>query len=301
MPSENYLKITTYGAGAHPACVLLSQHGDDGSRFVSQHPEITAAINTDSETLHQYIAIEHDFGITPLAHQTAQEAAKITKNRYRLDVVEALFPRAILDANRIPEYCVRNIFRKDQQQIIETLRGIYTKTVQEIDLTLKNVFTHKCFFLNIHSMSPYSPAVASNFSKKAPQETPETLADYINHYTHPAQRGDRRFLDVITKVNDSDAETVDNEPFREALIKRLDERRIAYRINHPYTSFEHTLGTTYSRMYKGATIDIPKDYLARGRAEDANWDLTQLEVDSKKVENLSSTVALAIADRVVRH
>lgn len=281
---------------SHPHVIILVQHGDDGSLLQKTHPEIFRAIPETKHTIQTYLNIEQDFGTPELAHAIAQKL----KNSSRVDVIEIRYPRAIIDANRIEKHMIRDIFtEKGRIEFKSLLQKIYKTSMAEIDDTFHELDASKNdIFLSVHSMAPFSPKNSQQHATGGLVITPHTIKKYISSYTEPSNRGVRRPICLNTTLHGQPSEKMLADKQLVALLQtQLDLIFLPNRQDDPYPTSDFATSATYMLEYPGASIDVPKDFISIGSVDNPKWDLAHLQIDSNKIEILSTAIATAIKKR----
>lgn len=289
------VRCTSYGPENKKAdVVLLSPHGGNSRQLVRS---LNGSFDDSPDVLNEYLNIDADFGADALAHATAQEIAMVSGD-LRVDVVQVLYERGIIDPNRVTEVSVRNILDYSKTRVHgDFLRRIHIGTLQIIEKVLAQIDETKGLFLDIHSMSPYTPVNLMG-------EQPGRLRAYNFPYLSRSQRKDRRYLDLITDIP---GEGLVANPFVLGNVQSaLWDAGQDFRRNNPYPKpgypARNIMGTRYMEKHVGLALDFPKDMLSVGTAEDDGWDISNLELDGNKTENIAKILAGAAIQslRVIR-
>jgi predicted N-formylglutamate amidohydrolase len=264
-----------------PDCMLLCQHGDDGKSFFTEFPGFSTSGHIDKSLLEKYIAVEQDAGTTSLTHRLA---ARISEEGYAVGILEVRFPRGIIDSNRITEKSIQNVFNSESNHsLAEELRSLHKTAIAYIESKLSKV--QPSLLLDIHSMAHFTPLASSESSVRAVKLELGNMEEYLDAWLNPLRRGERRYVDIITQLNDGT--TVGDIKFSAMLGAELHKANIPYRFNNPYPTAPEVMTTKYLQRYPGVAIDIPKDYLADG-------PLDALEINPTKVEQIAIPIVNAV-------
>lgn len=280
------VQCTSYGPENKKAdVVLLSPHGGNSRQLVKS---LDGAFDDSPDVLDEYLNIDADFGADALAHAIAQEIAMVSGD-LRVDVVQVLYERGIIDPNRVMEVSVRNILDYSKVRVhSDFLRRIHTGTLQIIERILAQIDDTKGLFLDIHSMSPYTPINLIG-------EQPGRLKAYNFPYRSRSQYKDRRYLDLITDIPGEGL--IANPIVLGNVQSALSDAGQNFRRNNPYPKpgypARNIMGTKYMVEHVGLALDYPKDHLSKGVAEEDGWDIAQLELDENKVEHMARILAQA--------
>lgn len=265
--------------------VLVSPHGGNSRQLVRR---LDGAFSDTPEVMEEYLNIDADFGADALSHAIAQEIAGVSGD-LRVEVVQILYERGIIDPNRVPAVAIRNVL--DYGRVGENkdfLRRIHGVTLDIVDKILRQIAVTKGMFLDIHSMAPYSPLNLMG-------EQPGRLGAYNYPYRSRSQRGGRRFLDLITDIPGQGL--IANPIILENVQSALSDNGQNFRRNNPYPKpgypAGNIMGIRYMTKFAGLCVDFPKDQLSMGVAEDDGWDIANLEVDGNKVEHVAKILAKA--------
>lgn len=287
MEGIDVVKVTSYGSENRKAdCVFLAQHDGGPEQLI---PRINGSLIDAPEVVDEYMEVNRDVGSAELAHVSAMEAVRIS-NDLRVLVVEALVPREIIDPNRIKEYAVRNVLNPEgSQEAVGLLLRIHEKIVTVMNELLYGLLKNKGIFVDIHTMSPFSP---ENYL----DEEAGRLTEFIDLWTNPArQKSGRRSLDLITEIP---GERLIADP---VLVRNfsaaLEANNVDKKYNDPYPRqgypTRRVLGTLRMIDIPGIAIDVPKDYLSVAGVADPEWHLGKLKLSSEKVGFLAKILAKA--------
>lgn len=287
MGEIDLVKISSYGPQKeNPDVVLLSPHGGSSRQLVRK---LNGSFDDDPTTLEAYLRIDADTGANELAHGVAQEIVAISGD-LRVDVVQVLFERGLVDPNRVVGFANRNVLSYGQIGAHGSLlRQVHAEAISVIDQSLAGIGKKGekgGIFFDIHSMASHTP-------KHLEGEQPGHLKAYNFAYGSRSQRGARRFFDLITDIP---GEGMIASPivFRN-VANALTDRRVSFRQNNPYPRpgypARNVRSTWHMVNYSGLALDLPKDSLSKGVAEDAGWDIANLEIDHGKVERMAKILA----------
>lgn len=280
------VRLSTYGPKEREAdVVLLSPHTGNSRKLLEK---LNGSFDDSPAVVDEYLRIDADFGADALACGLAREIALISGD-LRVDVVEVLYERGIVDANRVSKVARRNVLGYGHiSRHNDFLRQIHDKTLEIVDKALAQVDRTKGLFLDVHSMAPYSPDGLVG-------EHPGLLKAYNFAYGR-SRRGSRRYLDLVTSIPGEG--TIANPILFENVQSALDNAGMDFRLNNPYPRPGYPAGNIRSMSYMlahpGLALDFPKDQLSKGVAEDDGWDIANLEVDGNKVENIVRILAGAV-------
>lgn len=294
MEGLDLVRLSTYGPKEREAdVVLLSPHTGNSRKLLEK---LDGAFDDSLSVVDEYLRIDADFGADALACGLAREIAMISGD-LRVDVVEVLYERGIVDANRVSKVARRNVL--DYGHISrhqDFLRQIHDKTLGIVDKVLAQVDRTKGLFLDVHSMAPYSP-------KGLVGEHPGVLKAYNFAYGR-SQRGNRRYIDLVTSIPGEG--TIANPILFKNVQNALNNAGMDFRLNNPYPNPGYPAGNIKSMSYMlahpGLALDFPKDMLSVGTAEDDKWDISDLKFDGNKAENIAKILANAAIQslRVIR-
>ncbi len=288
------VEVTRYGAPIGvPNCVVLCAHGDDGQAFQQAYPEILEGCAGNEDLFARYMAIEYDFAATELSHAIADAISAAAE--FMVDVVEARLPRAVIDAARVPEASVRNVFARGVSEAsTDLLRSLHRNAIATAHKTVRSLHPAAGVFLDIHTMAPYSPAVVPASKSRAIQETPESLRAYVHAYV----KGDGRHrnIDLITRT--SDGERVADMHLVEALSHCLTLVGLRFDLNEPYTSDNDLIAAQLMRERRGITIDFPKDMFCY--CDTTRFSFFEATIDESKLQHVARPVASAIVEVLTR-
>ncbi len=282
---SRHVIYTRYKEEQKPKCVLLCQHGDDGSKLLARYPDFHERCKIPRELLTTYLAVERDFGTSELVHEIAK------RTNCSVTVIEIELHRGIIDPNRGIEKAVQNLFvHSENLELVAQLREAHREALEDVNSILLEL--KPAVLLDIHSMSPYTPKTDAESKVRAVRLEPGEVESYLDAWLNPARRGERRFVDIVTQL--VDGTVVANQKLADTLAGRFTGWGIPYRFNHPYPTAPEVMSTSYMRDYpgtSGATIDIPKDYLADGT-------LDALKLNSLKINTMAAAIASAINEFV---
>jgi hypothetical protein len=294
MANSEFVKRTVYGnkAAARTDVVLISPHDGEWRPFFELYPELLTICPARKETLETFLKIEEDFGASELVAEIAKYIGKASNN-LRIDIIEILLPRSVIDGNRVTEKAVRHIFNHhDHSDLVHVFQELHRGVVNTIQNYLKEL-SPGGIVIDVHTMAPYDPNKSNKATAtEAISETPDNLPLYIDGYINRRKYGQRRVLDLITQT--ADKETLADLKLAEILEKSLQKYQFTTKRNDPYPYSEYTLSTRYVRQYQGIAIDIPKDYLSIRKAEEEGFDLANLEIDFYKLNILAEAIGTAV-------
>lgn len=296
--SSALLSETHYGDKDRLDCVLLVQHDGDASQFLNRFPFLRQAfcVPHRQNTLERYFAIDQDKGSAPLAHATAKALARFAPE-YGSQVLEIHLPRAIIDINRIAGKALRNIFRYPHDiSVTQELKYIHAQIIETLRLRIHSQL--RAILVDIHTMAPFSPDAAFPTATEAISESPGTLDDYVDIWTNPAKRGERRAIDLVTEVRYPDGrvrEAADGQ-LTEIMKEIFSARDIPFCFNHPYPTAPHIMSTEYMQRCRGIAVDVPKDLLTVHPAEDPRFSLENPIFDARKIGRIARAIADAVEE-----
>ncbi|HLD73103.1 MAG TPA: hypothetical protein VJA23_05985 [Candidatus Nanoarchaeia archaeon] len=266
-----------------PDCLLLCQHDDNGRKFFARFLDFSTTCQIDKSLLEKYVAVERDLGTGYLSHCLA---GWISEEGYAVGMVIVQFPRGIIDPNRITEKSIQNVFDPESSPALaEELRSLHRTTISSIESMLSQA--RPSLLLDIHSMAPFTPQANTESSVQAVKLELGKMEEYLDAWLNPLRRGERRYLDIITKLNDGT--TVGDIKFSAMQGAELHKAGTLYRFNHPYPTAPEVMTTKYLQRYPGVAIDVPKDYLADG-------PLDALEINPTKVEQIAIPIVEAVLE-----
>lgn len=290
MPGFPTIRTTDYGpeTSDRPHAVILAPHASNGEAFLAAFPEISEACRgTQEATLRCFFNIECDRGSSSLAHAIAELVLE-EKPQARIHVVEATVPRAIIDANRVPNHALRNIFRRQEHpELAERLEALHAVMIGEIRRQLARMQSPGGVFLDIHTMAPQDRKEEFQIA-----ETPENLAEYVRTYTDPSCLAERRPIDLVT--DHENGMPLAWEPLVTRMEQALFRNRLMHTRNIPYATTERHLGTEHMRLYRGLAVDVPKDLLSEQSAVRGDFDLASFVVNKPAVRRIARPLAEAL-------
>lgn len=290
MEGIDVVRVTSYGPkDRKPDCVFLAQHDGSADQLL---PRIQGSLIDEPEVVDRYIEVNRDVGSGVLAHFSAMEATRIS-NDLRFLVVEALVPREIIDPNRISECAVRNVLNPEgSQEVVGLLLRIHEKIVNFINEILYRLLHNKGVFVDVHTMSPFSP---ENYN----DEEAGNLKEFIDLWTNPArQKPERRAIDLITEIPGE--RLISNPVLIRNFSAGLAGAGIKKKENDPYPRpgypARKVLSTLRLLDIPGLAVDVTKDTLSKAKVDDPDWDLGRIKLDSLKVQNLAKIFAAAVVE-----
>ncbi len=286
MEDIDLVKTTSYGAEKdNPDIVLLSPHGGNSRQLVRK---LNGSFDDDGDTLETYFRIDADFGANELAHGIAQEIVDI-RGDLRVDVVQVLFERGLVDPNRVSGFSNRNVFGYGKfGGSGELLRHVHDAAISIVDKRLSGIGKSNGIFFDLHSMASHTP-------KDLQSEQPGRLNEYNFAYGSRSQRGARRSLDLITDIP-GEGMIASPVVFRNVAMALADDG-VGFRRNNPYPRpgypARNVRSTWHMLTHPGLSLDFPKDLLTEGVAEDDRWDIANLKIDHGKVARTAKILARA--------
>lgn len=283
----------TYGkAAAQPDILLWCPHACDGQQFLETFPEFLSLCRAEASLIGRYLRLEYDFGSEALSRKTAECLAALQPD---CTIVLAIsnIPRGLIDPARIPNCALRNIYTDRHHPLLKTLQQLQCQSVQAIQTLCNSLSPQHGFFLDIHTMAPFSPIGTESPKTEVLREQEHQLESYINAYQQATGHGVRRHLDLIT--SEHKGQWYADYQLTNIFIEELRKNKIAFELNQPYSAGEHLLGTTLMRARRGLTLDMPKDHLSKELVEAKDFDLTALTVDAEKVKRYASIYACALS------
>lgn len=280
------VRLSTYGPNDREAdVVLLSPHSGNSRKLLER---LDGAFDDSPAVVDEYLRIDADFGADALACGIAREIAVISGD-LRVDVVEVLYERGIVDPNRVSKVARRNVLDYGHlSRHQDFLRQMHYRTLEIVDKVLAQVGRTQGLFLDVHSMAPYSPEGLVG-------EHPGLLKAYNFSYGR-SRRGNRRYLDLVTSIPRDGI--IANPILFERVQSALSNAGMDFRLNNPYPKPGYPainiMSTAYMLRYPGLALDFPKDMLSEGKAEDEGWDIADLKFDGSKVENIAKILADAL-------
>lgn len=287
MEGMDLLRVTSYGPLEKPAdLVLLAQHGGQ-SRDLGKR--LNGSVVDQPGVYEDFLRIDRDAGTPELAHAVANEVVKITGD-LRVNVVEVLYERGILDPNRIAGLAIRNFLKLDNnRELSELMMRMHALTAQVCNANLAEILGSNGFFVDVHSMAPYDPLGLG-------EEEPGTLLSYNDAYSNRAKRGARRSLDLITDIPGE--RLIAHPVLVKNMLRGFENGNVPTKSNDPYPKkgmpVRNIMSARYMLAFPGVALDLPKDYMSRGEAESISWNIADLQMDFNKVEMLAEIVATAI-------
>lgn len=283
------MKVTSYGAMSKEAdVVLLAQH-DGKSRQLVQR--LNGVMLHDSQVYEDYLRIDRDAGTPELAHAIAEKVMHLAGD-LRVQVVEILYERGILDPNRIAGLSIRKFLHLETNpELRELMIRLHAQTSIVCNTNLADLLGTKGLFVDLHSMAPYDPVNLG-------EEVPGALHDYNHAYVSRSRRGVRRSLDVITDIPGE--KSIAHPVLVENMLARFEAYGVPTKLNDPYPKLgmpvRNIMSARYMEAYPGVALDFTKDSLSKGEAEMDGWDIANLETDLNKVEMMAGIVSAAIVE-----
>jgi len=261
MTSYKTIKQTTYGnASKHQIDrILLCLHSDDGKQFLNQHKEFLGVIDDSPETFEKYLAIERDIGSDEIARVVATELCK-SNSEIRVDVVEVLLPRGIVDVGRVGELRgVRTIFDKKKYKKISALFSTYHRQAHGKITDIFDQLAADGLWVDIHTMAPFSPKIQSHCGPDPLIPHPGRLADYNRAYTHEEYRGEKRSINLATETNENPGVSLVEDNHLRSIESSLLRRNLEHNRNSPHAMTDAITAAHLLKMYgRGLFIDFPK-------------------------------------------
>lgn len=288
------VKITTYGQDDHPAVVLVCPHAGKGDFLLEKYPALVSACPCGLDTLREHLGIEEDFGSDALAHAIA---GSLTRRRpdLRVDVVEIMIARGVVDGNRVNEIAVQSIFDFEAHpELFRGLQDLHRITLQAVGAVLDKLPAHG-MVVDVHSMASYNPSADPVSKVQAVSKTPATIRSYNNAYLFPKEDKPRRFC-VVTATDQG--EHVADARLADLLGTQLTRHGIGWAWNEPYPTANPIMSTHYMRRWPGITFDVPKNLLAAQKGIETARNLARLTLDRAAVEELAEVIAVAIYMRI---
>lgn len=294
--STSYLRQTWYHKRRFPIDVtILCQHGNDGEAFLqNNYLSIAVLSRHDPDLFRRYMAIEQDVGSSELAHHIASKLMRKSAEAgspLSIVVLDVQLPRAIIDANRLPEYALREVFDyTGHDDIASSYRRKHGFATSEVAALLQRL-SPQGIVLDVHSMAPHTPIGEPSSPDKPVDLSPTTLDRYVRSYTDPAMRGERRVIDIVTRL--PDGAVIADHDLAIACNRELEVAGLESRFDHPYCTNERIMTTRYMQRHRTLAIDVPKDWLAvtPGSSE---VNIANLQPDHGKVYRVASPIALAV-------
>ncbi len=272
----------------NPKVVLICPHDGDHKEFLEEHLEIAEIYKDCPDLLERYLNLERDHGASKLA-QTIKDFLKNKGLESSFIHIENI-PRGIIDANRILEKAIRNIFNhKKRPQLTRKFKEIYEKTTTQALQALANLGTDG-LFLDVHTMIDFSP---SELIPITPGK--DAMQKYIEARTNPDRLKKRRQINFLTaRANEA---SLAHPKLATNLEKGFDTINLKVSHNDPYRLLDWTMLNHYMSKYpqKGIGIDIPICELSmEGESCEINPKLDPQKI-SEKGEIIASAILKSLA------
>ncbi|MEM8720381.1 MAG: hypothetical protein AAGE84_13935 [Cyanobacteria bacterium P01_G01_bin.39] len=280
---ENYaiVKSYHYGNNSNADLVVLCQHGFNGKEFSENFPDFFLPLNRyQPELASKFLELEHDYGATDLTFKIAD----LLKEKLNLIVVTINCDRAIMDANRMEDYCItpfihKNLPKKTIDQI-KTLNIFARDTVLSI---LEKTFKPQGYIIDIHSMWPFN--VNINY------ENINDINQFISEFTSPKNKGTRRGINFIT--HNSKGELIANKSLSVFVEQELSKKGYLVKYNEPFYMLPIRSNYIYFRKYKGLAIDIPRNLL--GKINSSNSiNFYKMKKNKNSITSIANAIVLGI-------
>lgn len=280
MEEPQFLRTEVFGGDYKTTnnldCALICAHGDNGTDFLNQFPELSEMVSAP-DLLPTYLAIERDAGTRKLSKEIAE---RLATEGIKTAVLEVLIPRGMLDCNRTTPNALIDIYPETDHPIFDQLKSIHQETTGAIMKTLDQLGPQGVA-MDVHSMRDHDLFF--------PREAPSDMKRYVDAHLDPPRRSNLRFLDLITHEQSGDSmRRVANPDLEKAVSRALDGARIPHQPNDPYPTAPHILTTAYLKKIPAAAIDVPKSWLCDGT------DLSDLQPNNSKVGRIAHPLASAI-------
>lgn len=288
-----YVETTRFGDEyADKQCVILDQHSGRGEDFFERYPDVFDLVEVSRETFNDFVNLETDTGAQELSRKIAEKLTEESDGGVAVTLVKSHLPRAVLDTNRVTLKAVRNVLDFGNNRGLEAdLREIHLGVITEIRKQLSALLFGSGFFLDIHTMAPYTPGVTSQSPTEVVTEKPDNLSHYIKAYMNARRTGRRRYIDLVTAL--PGLPPIANVPLTQELMKELDQSHLKYRENDPYPTGPYVMSTEYMSHFPGILIETPKDFLTETQSEHEGFDLINPAICDEKVERIAKPVAAA--------
>ena len=281
--------------------LILCQHDDNGIAFLERFRDILSpSIADDEETLHRYLEVERDTGSSELAFAVAQKILRKMDKPTRIDILTASVPRGIIDLNRTADKAFRNVFRPKTEEITAFLHEIYSIIRREIRKHIASLIGEGGIFLDMHTMSPFSPPALVEGHVHSLVERPGHLDEYIDAYVLACVNGKRRTNDIVCSrksLHDFFFETPADIEVLLHITRAFTRDQIDFAFNSPYSLYGHNANFHDMRIpgSRGIALDIDKSELVTSATPvECCQQLDALTIDPQKVARMATPIADAL-------
>lgn len=289
---DEWQTIETIDRGAEkavPDVVIWCPHASNAEPFLSSFPEIRESIVANDETLLRFLDLEQDQGSDQLALAIADALAAQSSDQLAIRVIYARLPRGIIDPARSADFAIRNIFHDELDgSLLQVMRILHESIIRRISEQVLNLDPINGYFMEVHTMAPYSPTNTPFSDTKAILETPKALEPYIQAYINAPELGERRDIAVITST--SDGEYLADEHLTQQMVAELQQADYKFHYNNPYKASRRLIGGILMSQRRAVALDVPKDLLTKQPAESPDFNLLNLDLDAGNIQRLANTV-----------
>lgn len=259
--------------------LLIDPHG---SSQIPLEDKADLYLPSDSQLIHALIQGEKDAGVPELCADILQRVPDGM-------TINVNFSRAILDANRTPEYALGKIVTPESPEMVSRmLHDIHRKALTAIDNVIGRLPPH-VKILCLHSMK-------TNYV-----EDPEIAADIqiIRSYLEAWEQsiGMAPHTPVCLLLGPEGEEALADMKMKDAVEDVFRKEHIATKVDDPYKTVRNKDKTTDYMLARPGSIlalDFPKDLLCRGSAGDHTFSYISSEADPVKVSKMGEILAKAL-------
>ena len=120
------IRCLSYGDLSRINLVVLCQHGFNSKEFMEYFPHLISSFKDyPSNIIFKYLDIEYDFA----ARMLAVNLAKILSTKFNVLFIGVNCDRGIMDANRLPKYCVSSFINNLGSFLIAKCMADFTKSL----------------------------------------------------------------------------------------------------------------------------------------------------------------------------
>lgn len=286
------IKETLYhGPGPHQA-VLVVPHGADAQEFFRFFPEIPGDPELQKlwPLFQSYLEIERDGGASEISHAVAHRLSATFGIPSLL--VEANYPRGIIDGGRLRDHCLRPCLPpRLMAQLKEAMLKVHETTLSYMDRLYETIEAHgSTFLIDIHTMASFCPVGATGKPYTLPISFPR-LEDYVKQYLCAHEHAYQRKIDLISA--DAAGHKLADPILLACLSEALEAEHYACLENEPYHAAPIYLSYQHMQKVPSISLDLPKHLIALGT--EADLELDRLRLDPRKLRALADCLAKGIA------
>ena len=272
------VRSLNYGNSSKVDLVILCQHGFNSKEFIENFPHLISCFKGYSQnTISKYLDIEHDFA----ARRLAINLAKTLSTKINVLFVGINCDRGIMDANRLPKYCVSSFVNNNaSDEIILELQAINIFIRNTIFSILKKHLDPSGYIIDVHSMWP--------FNMNIPESKLYDIEEFSESFTNFSYLGNPRNINLI--VHQNDGQSIADKKLAYFIEQELIINNYSVEYDNPFCILPIRSNYQYFKHYRGIAFDIPRTLLGK-RSSENPIDFSFMIESQEMITNISNAIA----------